>query len=174
MVGDLPACSLTHMSQPISQGVNQRSLIKMTAEEIEEFLRGRLSMALCSLNHDGTIHTVAMWYGFLAGEVAFETKAKSQKVQNLRRNPTITCMVEDGASYEQLRGVELVGRAEIIEDSDRMWELGVSVFERYNAPYTEDLRPFVETMLRKRVVIKVHVDRTVSWDHRKLGLPSSS
>ena len=78
-------------------------------------------------------------------------------------------MVEDGESYEQLRGVELVGRAEIIDDGDRMWELGVSVFERYNAPYTEDLRPFVETMLRKRVVIKVHVDRTVSWDHRKLG-----
>jgi PPOX class probable F420-dependent enzyme len=157
------------MSQPMGQGVNQRSLIKMTSEEIETFLHGRHSMALCSINHDGTIHTVAMWYGFLEGAVAFETKAKSQKVQNLRRNPTITCMVEDGESYEQLRGVELVGRAEIIDDSDRMWELGVSVFERYNAPYTEDLRPFVETMLRKRVVIKVHVDRTVSWDHRKLG-----
>src|ERR1700687_3342501 len=160
------------MSQHMGQGVNQRSLIKMTPEEIDAFLQGRHSMALCSINHDGTIYTVAMWYGFLDGAVAFETKAKSQKVQKLRRNPTITCMVEDGESYEQLRGVELVGRAEIIDDGDRMWELGVSVFERYNAPYTEDLRPFVETMLRKRVIIKVHVDRTVSWDHRKLGYPS--
>jgi len=26
-------------------------------------------------------------------------------------------------------------------------------------------------MLHKRVAIKLHVDRTVSWDHRKLGLP---
>jgi general stress protein 26 len=104
--------------------------------------------------------------------MAFETKAKSQKVLNLRRNPTITCLVEDGESYDELRGVELVGRAEIVEDPDRMWELGVSVFERYNAPYTEELRPMVEAMLHKRVVIKVHVDRVVSWDHRKLGLPS--
>ena len=160
------------MTEAMGHGVNQRKVIQMTPAEVDTFLSERRAMTMCSLSSDGSIHAVAMWYGFLEGAVAFETKAKSQKVQNLRRNPTITCMVEDGESYEQLRGVELVGRAEIIEDSERMWELGVSVFERYNAPYTEDLRPFVETMLRKRVVIKVHVDRTVSWDHRKLGYPS--
>jgi hypothetical protein len=53
-----------------------------------------------------------------------------------------------------------------------MWELGVSVFERYNAPYTDEMKPFVEAMLRKRVVVKLHVDKTVTWDHRKLGLPT--
>ncbi len=156
----------------MGHGVKQRDLIKMTPAEADEFLRGRHTMSLCSINHDGTIHAVAMWYGFLEGAIAFETKAKSQKVRNLRRNPTITCLVEDGESYDELRGVELVGRAEIVEDTDRMWELGVSVFERYNAPYTEELRPFVEAMLNKRVVIKVAVDRVVTWDHRKLGLPS--
>jgi hypothetical protein len=31
----------------------------------------------------------------------------------------------------------------------------------------------VEAMLNKRVAIKMHVERTVSWDHRKLGLPST-
>lgn len=80
--------------------------------------------------------------------------------------------MEDGESYDELRGVSLVGRGEIIDDPDRMWELGVSVFERYNAPYTEELKPFVETMLHNRVVVKLHVDKTVTWDHRKLGLPS--
>jgi PPOX class probable F420-dependent enzyme len=155
----------------MGHGVKQRDLIRMTDDEVAAFLQGRHTMALCSINHDSTIHAVAMWYGFLEGAVAFETKSKSQKVHNLRRNPTITCMVEDGESYDQLRGVEMVGRAEIIEDRDRMWELGVSVFERYQAPYTEELRPFVESMLHKRVVIRVAVDRVVSWDHRKLGLP---
>jgi PPOX class probable F420-dependent enzyme len=156
----------------MGHGVKQRDLIKMTDDEIDQFLRGRHTMSLCSINHDGTIHAVAMWYGFLEGAVAFETKTKSQKVQNLRRNPTITCLVEDGEAYDELRGVELVGRAEIVEDPARMWELGVSVFERYNAPYTEELRPFVEAMLNKRVVIRVAVDRVVTWDHRKLGLPT--
>jgi hypothetical protein len=93
-------------------------------------------------------------------------------VRNLRRDPRLTCLVEDGESYDQLRGVSLVGTGEVIDDPDRMWELGVSVFERYNAPYTEEMKPFVEVMLNKRVVVKLHVDKTVTWDHRKLGLPA--
>ena len=156
----------------MGSGVKQRDVIKMSQEEIDEFLAGRRSMTLSTINHDGTIHSVAMWYGFLEGAVAFETKAKSQKVQNLRRNPTMTCLVEDGDVYEKLRGVELVGTGEIVDDPERMWELGISVFERYQGPYTDEMKPFVEVMLHKRVVIKLNLHRVVSWDHSKLGIPS--
>jgi hypothetical protein len=31
------------------------------------------------------------------------------------------------------------------------------------------MKPFVEMMLNKRVVVRVDVDRVRSWDHRKLG-----
>ena len=159
------------MTEPMGHGVNQRAQIKMTPDEVDAFLAERRPMSMCSLNHDGSIHAVAMWYGFLEGAVAVETKAKSQKVQNLRRDPRLTCMMEDGDTYEELRGVELVGRAEIVDEPERMFELGVSVFERYYGGYTEEMRPFIETMLNKRVVVKLQVERTVTWDHRKLGLP---
>ena len=82
-------------------------------------------------------------------------------------------MFEDGDYYEELRGVELVGRVEIVEEPERMFELGIDLFERYYGNYSEELKPFVETMLNKRIVAKVIVDRVVSWDHRKLGLPST-
>jgi PPOX class probable F420-dependent enzyme len=154
--------------------MNRRDQIKMSDTEITEFLNGRRTMNIATIGKDGRPHLVAMWYGFLEGAIAFETKAKSQKVRNLLRNPTITCMVEDGKAYEELRGVELVGSAEIVDDPDRMYELGISVFERYQGPYTEEMRPFVEVMLNKRVVVKVAVDRVVSWDHRKLGLPPTT
>ncbi len=160
------------MTNAMGHGVNQRDLIKMTPEEVDAFLQERRSMTMSTISSDGNIHSVAMWYGFLEGAVAFETKAKAQKVRNLRRDPRLTCLVEAGDSYDQLRGVSLVGTGEIIDDPDRMWALGVSVFERYNAPYTDDMKPFVETMLRKRVVVKLHVDKTVTWDHRKLALPT--
>jgi len=160
------------MTNAMGHGVNQRDLIKMTPEEVDAFLRERRSMTMSTIAPDGSIHSVAMWYGFLEGAVAFETKSKAQKVQNLRRDPRLTCLVEAGDTYDQLRGISLVGTGEIIDDPDRMWELGVSVFERYNAPYTDEMKPFVETMLRKRVVVKLHVDKTVTWDHRKLGLPT--
>ena len=87
-------------------------------------------MSLASINADGSIHLVAMWYGFLEGEIAFETKAKSQKVANLRRNPNITCMVETGDDYNELKGVQIIGTAEIFDDRDRMLEMGKSVFSR--------------------------------------------
>jgi PPOX class probable F420-dependent enzyme len=161
------------MTEQMGHGVKQRDLVKMTTQEVDAFIHERRPMTMCSINHDGSIHAVAMWYGFLEGAVAVETKAKAQKAQNLLRDPRLTCMFEDGDYYEELRGVELVGRAEVVDDPERMFDLGVSVFERYYNPYTEDLRPFVETMLHKRVVIKLHVDRVVSWDHRKLGMPST-
>ena len=164
---------MSETPQQMGHGVKQRDIIKMTPEEVDAFLHERRPVTLCSINHDGSIHAVAMWYGFLEGCLAVETKAKSQKVQNIRRDPRMTCMAEDGEYYEELRGVELVGRAEIVEDRERMWPLGVDVFERYYGTFTDEMRPFVETMLNKRVVVKLHVERVVSWDHRKLGLPAT-
>ena len=152
----------------MGKGINQRSKIRMTDEEIDEFLHGKHTMSLASINADGSIHLVAMWYGFLEGEVAFETKAKSQKVANLRRNPNITCMVETGDDYNELKGVQIIGTAEIFDERDRMLEMGKSVFERHVGPYTDDMLPAVEMMLNKRVGIKVNPVRIASWDHSKL------
>ena len=150
-------------------GVNQRASIKMTDDEIHEFLHGRHSMSMATVGPDGNIQLVAMWYGFVGDDIVFETKAKSQKVANLRRDPRLTVLVEDGETYNELRGVELVGTAEIIEDPEQLLKIGISVFERYQAPYTEEMKPFVEMMLNKRVGVRLHATKTVSWDHRKLG-----
>ena len=108
------------MSEAMGHGVNQRKAIEMTPDEVEAFLAERRAMTMCSLSHDGSIHAVAMWYGFLDGCVTVETKSKSQKVQNLRRDPRLTLLFEDGDYYEELRGVELVGQAEIVDDPDKL------------------------------------------------------
>jgi PPOX class probable F420-dependent enzyme len=161
------------MTEYMGHGVKQRAQIAMTKDEVDEFLGGRHTMTMCTMNPDGSIHAVGMWYGFCEGSIAVESKAKAQKVQNVRRDPRITCMIETGEYYEELRGVSVVGRAEVIDDPERMWELGVSVLERYYMPYTDEMRPAVEAMLNKRVVIKVNTIKVISWDHRKLGLPST-
>jgi len=153
-------------------GVNQRATIKMSDAEIEAFLHERHSMSMATIGAGGRIQLVAMWYGFLDGDIAFETKAKSQKVQNLRRDKRLTVMVEDGTAYEELRGVELSGWGEVIDDRDELFKVGVSVFERYYGPYNDEMAPFVEQMLNKRVAVRLHTDRVVSWDHSKLGRPA--
>ncbi|WP_063050623.1 PPOX class F420-dependent oxidoreductase [Nocardia arthritidis] len=153
-------------------GVNQRAQIVMSDTEITDFLRRSRIATLATIGPQGTPHLTAMWYALIDGEIWFETKAKSQKAVNLRRDPRITCMVEAGDTYDQLRGVSIEGRAEIIEDAGKLFAVGVSVWERYTGPYSEEVRPMVEAMLHKRVAVRVVPERTRSWDHRKLGLPA--
>jgi PPOX class probable F420-dependent enzyme len=149
----------------------RRDLIRMTPEEIDEYLHGRRVMNIATHNHDGTIHLVAMWYGFTAdGRPAFETFSKSQKVQNLRRDPRITALVESGDQYEELRGVELVGTAEVTEDPDILMPIARNVVERYiEGTKPEDVDAVAQMMARNRSAIVINAERIVSWDHTKLG-----
>lgn len=149
----------------------RRDLIRMSADELDEFLHGRRVMNIATHNHDGTIHLVAMWYGFTAdGRPAFETFSKSQKVQNLRRDNRMTALVEAGEVYEELQGVELVAAAEVTEDPEVLLPVARSVVERY-IPDTkpEDVDAVAQMMSRNRSAIVLNVERTVSWDHTKLG-----
>jgi PPOX class probable F420-dependent enzyme len=151
-------------------GVNRRAQIRMADDEVTAFVERSRTATMATNGADGSPHLVAMWYAVIDGEVWFETKSKSQKVVNLRRDDRITCMIEDGRTYDMLRGVAIEGRAVISEDPDDVWRVGVSVWERYHGPYTEDVKPLVEMLMNKRVVVRVVPARVRSWDHRKLGL----
>ncbi|MFC9998128.1 pyridoxamine 5'-phosphate oxidase family protein [Nocardia sp. NPDC127526] len=153
-------------------GVNQRAQIVMSDQEITEFLERSRIATMATVGASGRPHLIAMWYGLINGEIWFETKAKSQKAVNLRRDPRITVMVEAGDTYDQLRGVSIEGRAEIVDDPEALFQVGISVWERYTGPYSEEAKPFVEAMLNKRVAIRVVPERVRSWDHRKLGMPA--
>ena len=149
---------------------NQRAQIVMSDDEIEEMLRESKTATMATIGPDGQPHLVAMWFGVIDGEIWFETKTKSQKAVNLRRDPRISVLVEDGDVYEKLRGVSIEGIGEIIDDPDRIWPVGVAIYEKHYAPYTEEAKPIVEYMLMKRVVVRVVPKRIRSWDHSKLGI----
>jgi PPOX class probable F420-dependent enzyme len=151
-------------------GTNERSKIAMSDDEIATYLERSRTATMATNGPTGTPHVVAMWYALIDGQIWFETKAASQKARNLQRDDRITCMIEDGLTYDVLRGVSIEGRATIVDDADQLWQVGVSVWERYSGPYTEDMNPFVEFMLNKRVAVRVDADRVRSWDHRKLGM----
>ncbi len=152
-------------------GTNERGKIVMAEDEITEFIDRSRTATMATVSAQGRPHLVAMWYAVIDGEIWFETKAKSQKAVNIRRNPICTVMIEDGHTYDTLRGVSIEGTAEILDDPDSILKCGISVWERYNGPYSEEVRPFVDQMMNKRVAVRVVPDRTRSWDHRKLGLP---
>jgi PPOX class probable F420-dependent enzyme len=152
--------------------MKQRDVVVMSDDEVDGFLTQQRSATVATLGPQGQVHLVGMWYAWFEGHVWLETKAKSQKVVNLRRDPTMSFLVEAGHTYDQLRGVALEGRGVVVDDDpDLLERVCLDVFERYTGPYTEELRPFLEAMMKNRVVVRLDIDRTRSWDHRKLGLP---
>jgi PPOX class probable F420-dependent enzyme len=153
-------------------GNNQRAQITMSDEEVAAFVERSRTATMATVGPNGMPHLVAMWYAVIDGQVWFETKSASQKAQNLRRDDRLVCMIEDGLTYDTLRGVSLEGRGVIVEEPQALWDIGVNVWERYTGPYSDDAKPMIEVMLRKRVAVRLEVARVRSWDHRKLGMPA--
>src|SRR6516162_10116057 len=118
--------------------MSRRDQIRMTDDEISAFLEQQRSLQVASINKDGTPHLVAMWYGFIDGNIVFWTYGKSQKVANLRRDPRISCLVESGQTYEGLKGVSVTGRGEISDDREYVQQVGAAVLPRYNQIEVDD------------------------------------
>jgi PPOX class probable F420-dependent enzyme len=147
----------------------QRDKVRMTDEEVEAFLVNAKTLVVSTLDKEGAPHLTALWFALQEGTILFETYGSSQKVVNLRRDPRVAVLCEAGESYDQLRGVSIQGRAEIVDDGTRLAELMTVVINR-NTPGLEPtvLNGHVEAMIRKRVVVVVRPEKTISWDHRKL------
>ena len=67
-------------------GTNQRAQIVMSEAEITDFVTSSRTGTLATIGADGQPHLTAMWYGVVDGEIWLETKAKSQKAVNLKRD----------------------------------------------------------------------------------------
>jgi PPOX class probable F420-dependent enzyme len=142
----------------------------MTETEIEEFLAGSKKVQVATVNPDGTPHLTTLFYVVRDGRIAFWTYGRSQKIKNLQRDPRITCLVETGDDYFELRGVSVSGRAEIVTGEDEIRAIGSAVASRMvdGADLGDIGRDEVERQVRKRVGVVVVPLKTASWDHRKM------
>ncbi len=143
----------------------------MTDSEVRQYLDEQRILNVATLGPSGHPHLVAMWYALIDGKVQFWTFAKSQKIVNLLRDPKMTGLVESGDSYNELRGVELVGSGRVIDNFEQIMRLGVELAVRYNGPAaaSTEAKVFIEGQARKRLVVEFEVEQTVSWDHSKIS-----
>ena len=75
----------------------------MTDAEVEEFLAAGRKLQLATIGPDGMPHLVTMYYAVLDGQITFWTYRASQKALNLTRDPRVSCLVETGEAYFDLR-----------------------------------------------------------------------
>jgi PPOX class probable F420-dependent enzyme len=152
---------------------NSRARLALTPEEAATYLRDSRTLILCSTGPDGVPDPVPMWYvvdgSEAPGVVEMTTYGKSQKVVNLRRDPRAVGLVEDGEAYNELRGLQLTGRIEVVDDDAAVLETLVRVAGKYSGtPDSPELREGLAPQASKRVLMRLHPDEVVSWDHRKM------
>ena len=150
---------------------SRRDQITMSPAEIDVYLSEQRILNVATNGPSGHPHLVAMWFTLIDGRPTFWTFGRSQKVLNIRRDDRITGLVESGKTYQELKGVEMTGRASLIEDSERIFEIGKAVALKYTGPAAlgADSLPFIAAQVAKRVGVAIDVDRWVSWDHTKLA-----
>lgn len=154
--------------------MSQRDRLRMSDEEVAAFLDEAQRVQVATINQDGTPHVVPLAYVVLEGRLTLWTDPRSRKVTNLRRDPRLTCLVEDGRHFGEFRAVELSGRAQLADDHHTSLRVGLALFERSGAPMTDESRAAAAALADERVAVTVHPERVVSWDHRKLaGAPLS-
>ncbi|MEV4257387.1 pyridoxamine 5'-phosphate oxidase family protein [Spirillospora sp. NPDC049652] len=154
---------------------SKREKIRMSPAEVAAFLDESYKVQVATVGKDGAPHLVTMFYALLDGKIAFTTYRSSQKVLNLRRDPVMTCLVEDGVQYGELRGVALYGRGLVVEDREPLLKVGAVVgsrmaglpVPRIGEPVAPEFAAGLEQAMAKRVLIVMEPDRVVSWDHGK-------
>jgi PPOX class probable F420-dependent enzyme len=147
----------------------QRDQIGMSTEEVGAFLDSSKNLIVATLDKHGAPHLTTLWFARDGDSILFETYGTSQKVMNLRRDPRIAVMCEQGESYDELRGVSIQGTAEIIDSGPRLEKLMTMIVKRNFPGRTQSaLAGQLANMMRKRVVVVVHPPKIMSWDHCKL------
>jgi PPOX class probable F420-dependent enzyme len=149
-------------------GMSRRDQIRMTDDEVRDFLDATRTMTLATLGPDGRPHLTAMWYAVADGHVVFWSYRQAQKIVNLRRDPRLSLLMEDGETYGELRGVSITGTGAILEDPDDVLAVGRLLLERHGASGEGSTQAAAATA-PKRVAVRVDVERVTSWDHGKLA-----
>lgn len=149
-----------------------RQVVNLDDAEIATFLGSHMKVQVGTLGADGGPHLTTLYYVLDdEGRIAFWTYGASQKIVNLRRDPRIACLVEEGNEYFDLKGVSIRGRARLVEDFDGIKAIGSKVVTAMagGVDLGADGEAIVDAQARKRVGVIVEPDKVASWDHSKLA-----
>lgn len=148
----------------------RREQLAMSDDEVTALLDEGRRVHVATINADGTPHLVPLSYAMFDGRLTLWTDPGSKKVANLRRDPRVTCVVEEGSGFHDFRAVQLSGRAELVDDLATSERMGIVLFERYSpGPMTDAMRASATALAPQRLMIAIIPQRVVSWDHRKVA-----
>jgi len=121
---------------------------------------------LATLNRDGTPHVVGMWFVWDGEALLLPTSRETRKARNVLREPRATVTIDDSRGGLDLRGITIVGRAEVV-DAPRSLGLNRSIHRKYVTDRGLALDPVRKYLLGDDMTIRLEPKRVSAWDLRE-------
>ena len=97
----------------------EHASIKMTPEELDEYLGSYQRLIVATLDDDGAPWADAAAYVFLDDRIWFRVPTDTATYRHLRRDGLVCCVVEskpDDSTYYGIKGAMMHGRAEVLDE----------------------------------------------------------
>lgn len=142
--------------------------IMMTPHERDAFLTEQRTCRVATVGADGTPHVGALWFAWDGTALWLYSITRSKRWAQLRKNPRIAVVVDDGHDYGQLRGVELTGSADFVGEVPRTGDVcaELDVPERLFATKYFGLERMPHD--GRHAWLRLVPEAVVSWDFRKM------
>ncbi len=148
----------------------------MTRAEIEQFLDNQRTVIFITTKKDGAPVGHPLWFSRAGNNLYVNVRADSLKFKNVQRDSRVCCVVEDGETYFQLKGVMVQGRASRVLDPDEMEQVRAAQEargKRIGTGMEEMPAWFSESRTQRlgrgdRAMLRISMDRVYSWDFAKV------
>jgi PPOX class probable F420-dependent enzyme len=130
-----------------------------------ELLDARLIAKLATLDADGGIHLVGMWFLWDGEAVLLPTSHKTRKAKNIARDPRATVMIDDSRGGFDLRGLALMGRAELVDGAEAL-ATNRRIHLKYLTERGRELEPVDRYLATDDVTIRFVPERASAWNLR--------
>lgn len=140
----------------------------MTPQEIDTFLGAQRTCRVATVSPDGRPHVGALWFLWDGTSLWLYSIVRSRRWADLRRDPRVAVVVDDGTEYGELRGVELSGTVEFVGEAPRTGgpHPDLEVVERLFAAKNFGLESMPHD--GRHAWLRLTPDSVVSWDFRKM------
>ena len=151
------------MTRPSTDATANKPPILSTGE-IDDLLSKTLIANLATIDKDGGIHIIPMWFLRIGNDICIPTSRKTHKYRNLLARPRVSVMIDVSNAGLNLRGVLIRGKVELVYGEDAR-QINRSIHMKYVTPEALD-NPSVASYLSEGddVTVKVHMDHLVSWN----------
>ncbi|MFF9482890.1 pyridoxamine 5'-phosphate oxidase family protein [Streptomyces sp. NPDC014733] len=142
--------------------------IMMMTDERDVFLTAQRTCRVATVSGDGTPHVGALWFAWDGTSLWLYSLTRSKRWRQLRNDPRLSVVIDDGEAYGELRGIELSGRAVFVGEAPRTGR----PCPELDAPERLFASKYfgMESMPHdgRHAWLRLIPDSVVSWDFRKM------